>query len=212
MFFRPSCWEAKIIFQQIPTGVEEIEGLLHRIAVYTSQDVVCCICNARPCSEEYCTTRDPIYAQLMALPWSTTLFFSPAWLFDLASLFWIHFLQRAGAPSHLVLGGESPWLSLDTASPWLKGEQTFLKTWMWTRSHSSGEPIPVLCSMHGLRLLSASSCPYNPGRPQWNQLLCLWYWILPSLSHAQRSSKLKNPGISSFVPELRLVIRSSSSR
>lgn len=129
------------------------------------------------------------------------------------SLIWpAHFLQCAGGPSHLILSSESPRLSPDTASPLLKGEQTILKTWMWTKSHSSGEPIPVLCSMHGLRLRSASSCPYNPGRSRWNQLLCLKYWIVPSMSHAQRSSKLQNPGISSFVPELRLVIRSSSSR
>lgn len=207
MFFRPSCWEAKIVFQQIATGVEGIEGLLRRIAVYTSQDGVCCICNAKPYSEEYWI---PYMHSWWLFLEVQHCFFSPAWLFDLASSFWIHFLQRAGAPSHLILGGESPWLSLGTASPRLKGEQTFLKTWMWTKSHSSGES--VLCSMHGLRLLSASSCPFNPGRTQWNQLLCLWYWILPSLSHAQRSSKLKNPGISSFVPELRLVIRSSSSR
>lgn len=87
IFFGPSCWETQIVFQQIPTGVEGIEGLLRGIAVYTSQDGVCCFLNAKSCSEEYCPRRDPICAQLMALPWSTTLLFSPAWIFDLTSSF-----------------------------------------------------------------------------------------------------------------------------
>lgn len=100
----------------------------------------------RSCHEDYYPTRHCISVQLN----KQHFVFSSLNLW-LGNSFRVPFLQCAGVPSHLILSAGFPRLWLGTSSPVLKGEQILLKTWMWTKNHSSGELIPVFF-MHRLSL------------------------------------------------------------